>query len=125
MASLRRSLSLFDLIMIAVGSTIGSGIFLTPAMVDILKSYGGWQHATVTAVEALSVFLFRRRMPNADRPYKTAGYPGTPVIFLTVALLFVLNTMFERPMESGIGLGFLALGVPVYYFGKGTFSKTQ
>jgi APA family basic amino acid/polyamine antiporter len=70
------------------------------------------------ALTALSVFLFRRRRPDAERPYRTAGYPFTPMIFLIVAILFVLNTMIERPLESGIGLGFLALGVPVYYFWK-------
>jgi basic amino acid/polyamine antiporter, APA family len=65
---------------------------------------------------AASVFLFRRRRPNAERPYRTPGYPVTPGIFLVVASLFVLNTLIERPQESGIGLMFLALGVPVYYY---------
>lgn len=97
---LRRSLSLFDLTMIAIGSTIDSGI-------------------------SLSVFLFRRRKPDAERPYRTAGYPVTPVIFLTVAILFVFNTLIEPPLESGIGLGFLALGVPVYYFWSRRLIQTK
>jgi APA family basic amino acid/polyamine antiporter len=70
------------------------------------------------ALTAFSVFLFRHRRPDAERPYHTVGYPVTPIIFVTVAVLFVLNTMVERPLESGAGLLFLALGVPVYYYWK-------
>jgi APA family basic amino acid/polyamine antiporter len=70
------------------------------------------------ALAGASVFVFRRRLPHAKRPYRTAGYPVTPIIFVTVAVCFVLNTMVERPTESGAGLLFLALGVPVYYFWK-------
>ncbi len=70
------------------------------------------------AMTAASVFVFRRKLPTAERPYRTTGYPVTPAIFLSIALLFVLNTLLERPAESGAGLLFLALGVPVYYFGK-------
>ncbi len=68
------------------------------------------------AMTAASVFVFRRKLPTAERPYRTTGYPVTPAIFLAIALLFVLNTLLERPAESSAGLLFLALGVPVYYF---------
>ena len=70
------------------------------------------------ALTAASIFLFRRRRPEAERPYRTIGYPVTPAVFLGVAALFVLNTLLERPWESSFGLLFLALGVPVYYFWK-------
>ncbi|MBI3111815.1 MAG: amino acid permease [Ignavibacteriales bacterium] len=70
------------------------------------------------ALAALSVFVFRKRTPNAERPYKTLGYPFTPFLFITLSTLFVCYTMIEKPAESFAGLGFLALGVPVYYFWK-------
>jgi APA family basic amino acid/polyamine antiporter len=68
------------------------------------------------ALAALSVFVLRRKQPNATRPYKTLGYPITPIIFIVIAVWFVVNTLIERPKESWAGLAFLALGVPVYYF---------
>ncbi len=68
------------------------------------------------ALTAASVFLFRRRLPHAERPYRTFGYPATPAFFTAVASLFVLYTFFEKPAEAWAGLLFLALGVPVYYF---------
>jgi APA family basic amino acid/polyamine antiporter len=68
------------------------------------------------ALAALSVFVLRRKQPNAVRPYRTLGYPITPIIFIAIAVWFVANTLVERPKESWAGLAFLALGVPVYYF---------
>ncbi len=65
---------------------------------------------------AVSIFLFRRRLPDVERPYKTLGYPFTPLFFSILAAMFVLYTLVEKPAESGAGLGFLALGVPVYYW---------
>ncbi len=70
------------------------------------------------ALAAASIFVLRRKMPNAERPYRTLGYPVTPLIFIALASLFVVYTLIENPVESGAGLAFLALGVPVYYFWK-------
>lgn len=77
------------------------------------------------ALAALSVFVFRKRTPNAERPYKTLGYPFTPFLFITLSTLFVCYTMIEKPAESFAGLGFLALGVPVYYLWKKKSGKPQ
>jgi APA family basic amino acid/polyamine antiporter len=67
---------------------------------------------------ALSVFILRKKQPQSLRPYRTLGYPITPLIFITLAALFVLYTLFVKPAESIAGLAFLALGIPVYYFWK-------
>jgi APA family basic amino acid/polyamine antiporter len=63
---------------------------------------------------ATAVFVFRHRLPDASRPYRTLGYPLTPLIFILLASWFVINTFFEKPAEALAGLAFLALGVPVY-----------
>jgi APA family basic amino acid/polyamine antiporter len=70
------------------------------------------------ALAAFSIFLFRRRKPEAERPYKTLGYPFTPIVFVAISTLFVVYTLFEKPAESLAGLGFLAVGVPVFMFWK-------
>jgi len=67
---------------------------------------------------AASVFIFRRRRPDAERPYKTTWYPITPLFFTGVSIWFVANTLIGKPAESWAGMLFLALGVPVYYFWK-------
>lgn len=70
------------------------------------------------ALAAYSVFVLRKKQPLATRPYKTLGYPLTPIIFIAIAVWFVVTTLVERPAESWAGLAFLALGIPVYYLWK-------
>jgi APA family basic amino acid/polyamine antiporter len=75
------------------------------------------------ALVGACVFLFRRRLPDAERPYRTLGYPVTPAIFIGISALFVLNTLIERPLHAWVGLIFTAAGVAVFYlfrrFGTG------
>jgi basic amino acid/polyamine antiporter, APA family len=77
------------------------------------------------ALAAYSVFVLRRKQPLASRPYRTLGYPITPIIFITIAVWFVVTTLVERPAESWAGLAFLALGIPVYYYWKRKNSTTS
>jgi len=70
------------------------------------------------ALTGASIIYFRRRRPEANRAYRTPGYPFTPLIFVAISAWFVLNTLFGAPVQSLAGLGFLGLGVPVYYFWK-------
>jgi APA family basic amino acid/polyamine antiporter len=70
------------------------------------------------ALAATGVFVLRRRLPNADRPYKTPGYPLTPLFFIAVSTWFVINTLVQKPAQAGAGIGLLTLGVPIYYYWK-------
>jgi APA family basic amino acid/polyamine antiporter len=80
--------------------------------------FAGWIfYALVTA----SLFVFRRRLPNAERSYKAPFYPYLPIIFLICSCLLLVNTMLTSTRESVIGLVFIALGVPAYY----AFRKSQ
>jgi APA family basic amino acid/polyamine antiporter len=63
---------------------------------------------------AAAVFVLRRARPDAPRPYRTWGYPWVPLAFIVTSAAFVLNTLVERPRESLLGLGLLALGLPAY-----------
>lgn len=63
-----------------------------------------------------SVFVLRRKMPNAARPYKTFGYPLIPMVFVLVAIALIINTLFTRPVESLFGLLLIAIGLPLYFY---------
>jgi len=63
-----------------------------------------------------SVFVLRRKMPNAPRPYKTLGYPVMPLVFVLVAVWLIVNTLMNRPVESIAGLVLIALGLPIYVY---------
>ena len=63
-----------------------------------------------------AIFRLRRTQPDHPRPYRAWGYPVVPAIFVLGAGAFVLNTLFERPVESLFGLGLVLLGIPVYLY---------
>ena len=62
------------------------------------------------------MFVFRRRLPNAERPYRTWGYPVVPALVLLVTAWLVVNTLMTMPYESFGGLAFLVLGLPAYWW---------
>jgi APA family basic amino acid/polyamine antiporter len=66
----------------------------------------------------LGVFILRKRMPNAHRPYKVWGYPFVPAIFILFCIGLFFNTIITRPREAAIGLILIFLGVPVYFLLK-------
>jgi APA family basic amino acid/polyamine antiporter len=68
------------------------------------------------AATGAAIFVLRRTHAERPRPYRTWGYPLVPALFLLASLLLVVNTLRERPMESGIGLVLVALGLPAYAF---------
>lgn len=69
-------------------------------------------------VTASTVFVLRRKMPDAKRPYRTLGYPLVPFVFILVAAWLVINTLLTSPVESAAGLALIALGLPVYLYFK-------
>jgi APA family basic amino acid/polyamine antiporter len=64
----------------------------------------------------LGVFILRKKMPNAPRPYKVWGYPVVPAIVILFCAILIINTMFTRPREASIGVVLMLTGVPMYYW---------
>ncbi len=70
------------------------------------------------ALAAASVFVYRKRDPNAERPYRVPGYPITPSIFILAAAALVANTIATQPGRAAVGLGIVLAGAPVYLIWK-------
>ena len=73
----------------------------------------------------LGVFILRRKMPNAYRPYKVWGYPFVPAIFILFCIGLFFNTILSRPREAAIGIILILSGIPVYLFMQRKYSKTK
>eukprot|EP01136_Pigoraptor_vietnamica_P015156 Opistho-1_new@57961 len=65
---------------------------------------------------AFGVFVLRKKMPEAHRPYKVIGYPIVPAIFVLFCVILIVNTLIEKPVEALSGLGLMATGLPFYYY---------
>ena len=62
----------------------------------------------------LGVFILRKKMPDAPRPYKVWGYPVIPAIVVLFCVALLFNTIFSRPREAAIGAALMLTGVPMY-----------
>jgi APA family basic amino acid/polyamine antiporter len=64
---------------------------------------------------ALAVFPLRRRAGREALPFRTPGYPVTPLLFVASAAAIVGNTLLVQPGQAFIGLGVVLLGAPAFY----------
>jgi APA family basic amino acid/polyamine antiporter len=74
--------------------------------------FAGW---IFYALGALSVFAFRRREPDAHRPFRVPGYPLTPILFVASAALLVVNTVITQPARAAVGITAVLTGTPAFY----------
>lgn len=83
---------------------------------DTLTDYvifGSW---IFYALATASVFVFRKKMPDAERPYRAFGYPVIPFVFLLVAGWLLITTMINAPTQAFTGIFLIVIGLPVYYY---------
>ncbi|MEO8110630.1 MAG: amino acid permease [Ginsengibacter sp.] len=61
------------------------------------------------------IFILRKKMPDAERPYKAFGYPVLPAIYILMGLTFCVLLIIYKPQFTWPGLIIAALGIPIYY----------
>ena len=64
------------------------------------------------------LFVLRRKRPDAERPYRTFGYPVVPVFYILGASLVVLALLVYRTQTTWPGLLLVLIGIPFYFLGK-------
>lgn len=64
------------------------------------------------------IFILRRKMPDADRPYRAFGYPFLPMFYLVIATAIVLTLLVTKTDTCGWGVLIMLIGIPVYYLTK-------
>ena len=75
---------------------------------------------------AYGIFVLRKKMPLAHRPFKLKGYPYLPIIFIMFSSLYVIITLYNDTsnyiagkshiINSVFGLLLAAIGVPLYWY---------
>jgi basic amino acid/polyamine antiporter, APA family len=67
------------------------------------------------ALTASTIFIFRRREPDATRLYSIWGYPVLPGLFILAAAILLVFSFADQPLNSLVGIGIILLGVPLHY----------
>ena len=75
--------------------------------------FTGW---AFYGLAAASIFVYRRRLPQAARPFRVPGYPVTPLLFIAASGGIVVSTLVSRPTQALLGIGIILLGMPAYWW---------
>jgi amino acid transporter len=67
------------------------------------------------ALAVAGVYVLRRKRPDLERPYRAVGYPVVPALFLLASLGMVANALVTDPVNTGLTLGIIIAGAPIYY----------
>lgn len=102
---------------VAVQGFIASALALSGTF-DQLTDYVVFASWIFYTLATAALFVLRRKLPDAERPFRTPLFPILPLIFIACSSLLLLNTLWRSPMESGVGLAFLAAGIPVFFLFK-------
>ncbi len=73
----------------------------------------------------VAVIVLRKKRPDAERPYRTWGYPVVPIISVVLAAFLIVDLAYLAPTTSGIGYLLVLSGVPVYFIWRRGFSADQ
>jgi APA family basic amino acid/polyamine antiporter len=80
---------------------------------DTIISYFVFVVVAFIGLTVATLFVFRSRGSNV--PYRTPGYPATPIIFLLLTALILFLIGGRNPKEALLGVAVVLLGIPVYY----------
>lgn len=98
-----------------VAQSIWSGILVVAGTFSQLLLYTGFAVVLFAGTAVTALFVLRRRIPEAPRPFRAWGYPAAPAVFVAASLAMVANYVWRQPMESGVGLLLIAAGIPLYW----------
>jgi APA family basic amino acid/polyamine antiporter len=85
-----------------------------------LVIYSGTVLMIFSALAVAAVPILRQREPRLPRPYHTPLYPFIPGFFILVSIMIVGSTLYERPVEAGLGIATVLAGTPLYLLWGGS-----
>jgi APA family basic amino acid/polyamine antiporter len=108
---------------ILVQFAIVVGLLLT-ATFETAVNYVQFSLTLCSTLTVLGVFVLRWRQPNLPRPYRTWGYPVTPLVFLAISLWMLEHLLADSSTRAPSlwGLATMALGLIVYFLSPKTKS---
>ncbi|CAN5221892.1 hypothetical protein BH11MYX1_BH11MYX1_43270 [soil metagenome] len=61
-----------------------------------------------------AVTVLRLRTKSPPTGYRLPGFPVVPIVFIALAILLIINSMWTAPRPAALGLGMTALAAVVY-----------
>jgi len=108
---------------------IWSSLLVISGSFDILADMFIFVSWIFYGLVVFGVFILRRKMPNAERPYKVSGYPIVPAIFTLFTAFYLVTTVYndvhsyvegKAPfINSVLGILLTCIGIPLFFYFRG------
>ncbi|MEP6716340.1 MAG: amino acid permease, partial [Terriglobia bacterium] len=105
--------------------TAWSSILVLSGKYEELFTYVIFASWILYAMATASVFVLRKKRPDLPRPYRTLGYPVVPLLFLAGAAVLEFSTLIHQPRESITGIVLILLGLPFYFYWRGSSRRSR
>jgi APA family basic amino acid/polyamine antiporter len=66
----------------------------------------------------LGIFILRKKMPEAERPYRAFGYPVLPAVYILMGTAFCILLLIFKTTYAAWGLGITLAGIPLFYLAR-------
>lgn len=93
---------------------VWSGLLVLAGTFDQLLLYTGFAVVIFSTAAVAGLFVLRRRLSAAHRPFRAWGYPVAPAVFVVAGVAMVVNAIWREPAASGAGLALILAGIPLY-----------
>ncbi|HVS36959.1 MAG TPA: APC family permease, partial [Gemmataceae bacterium] len=90
---------------------------------DLLTDFAMFGSLTFETLAVLSIFVFRFRRPDAERPYRCPGYPIVPLLYVLLPAFVLTNLALNQPRQVAVAAGFIGVGA-IFYFAAGLGKQT-
>ncbi len=91
-----------------------SALLLLSGKFEALLSFTTFALCLFSIVCVLAVPVLRARRPGLDRPFRTPGYPLTPILFVLGNGWVLVNLLLSGARSALIGAGIVLTGLPAY-----------
>ena len=90
-------------------------IIILSGRIDQILQYTGLTLTLFSSLAVSCVIVLRVRRPEMTRPFRTWGYPFTPLLYLSVSLWTMIWAVRGRPVESMLSLATVVAGGIVFF----------
>ena len=98
-----------------VAQAVWAGVLILSGSYETLFSYAMLSAWIFYTLSVIAVWVLRRKLPNAVRPYRMWGYPVTLWLFVLVSIWFMADALIQQPRTSGVAVLMAAAGIPFYF----------
>jgi APA family basic amino acid/polyamine antiporter len=101
-----------------IGQGVWAAVLTLSGHYDDLYTYVIFGMVLSYTLTVIGLFILRWKRPDIPRPYRCAGYPWLPAIYILIGTAWTLNTLITKPKDALAGAVIVLLGVPGYLYWK-------